>query len=267
VLLFEHPTLAVGPWLNALDLARAFGDTRAEIDVVCHSRGSLVVRWWLEVLSRHLLQRARVVYCGGPLMGTGLASPYRLRSALKLLTNFAAALDKASGLAALAVPLFAVVQGLMALVASATSVVARTPVADAVVAMVPGLAAMSRFGPDGKEFISGNYELEKLGFGLAQAPANYFAVTSNFESPAVGWRFWEAFRDVKTRIADAATDVLFSGENDLVVDTASMTRIGVDAVIQDATRRLDFGTNAQVHHLNYFSQPQTAAFIRGAFGL
>lgn len=266
VLLFEHPTLAVGPVLNALDLARAFAGSRAQVDIVCHSRGGLVVRWWLEVLSRHLLERSRVVFVGSPLMGTGLASPYRLRAALKLLTNLAGALQQGAGVAALALPLFTVVQGLMTLVASASSVAASTPLADATVAMVPGLAAMSRYGPDGGESIAGNYELEKLGFGWNEVPAGYHAVTSNFESSEIGWRFWQAFRGVKERLADAATDALFAGDNDLVVDTASMTRIGLDALLQDPQRRLDYGTNAVVHHLNYFSQPQTAGFIRTAFG-
>ncbi|MES1264669.1 MAG: hypothetical protein ABUU24_03340, partial [Variovorax sp.] len=39
VLLFEHPTLAVGPLLNALDLARAFIGSTAQVDIICHSRG------------------------------------------------------------------------------------------------------------------------------------------------------------------------------------------------------------------------------------
>lgn len=273
VLLFEHPTLAVGPMLNALDLARAFGSTNAQLDVVCHSRGGLVARWWLEVLSPHLASRSRVVFVGSPLMGTGLASPYRLRTALKMLTNFAVALEQASALAALAMPLFAVVQGLMTLVASSTALLAKTPIADGAVAMVPGLAAMSRYGPDGPErpggrrdSILGNYELEKLSFGWAQAPNSYFAVTSNFESAAIGWNFWHAFRGIKERVADAATDALFSGDNDLVVDTDSMTRIAVAAQIQDPARKLEFGTNAVVHHLNYFSQAKTAAFIRQSLG-
>jgi len=50
VLVFEHPTLAVGPALNAIDLARAFAGSRAQVDVVAHSRGGLVARWWLELL-------------------------------------------------------------------------------------------------------------------------------------------------------------------------------------------------------------------------
>lgn len=264
VMVFEHPTLAVGPWLNALDLCRAFGDTAAQIDVVCHSRGGLVVRWWLEVMSRALLPQARVVFFGAPLMGTGLASPYRLRTALKLFTNLAQALQQAAGLASLAVPLFTVAQGLMTLLASASGVLARSPVADATVALVPGLASMARYGMDGQQFILGNAELEKLGWGLTAAPPNYFAVTSNFETEDLGWRFWRAFRHPKERLADGVASALFSGDNDLVVDTESMTRLGLDAHITDPARRLDFGTNARVHHLNYFSQPESLKFIREA---
>ena len=262
VLVYEHPTLQVGPWINALDLARAFAGTQAQVDVVCHSRGGLVTRWWLEVFQRELMARARVVFVASPLMGTGLASPYRLRTALKLLANYSAAVSQVSGLAGLALPMFKVVEGLAALLASGTGLLARAPIADAAVAMVPGLAAMSRYGPDGVDFIKGNVELEKLSFGWTAPPPGYFAVTSNFESKAIGWRFWEAFRSPVQRIADAGTDVLFSGSNDFVVDTESMTRVGVGADIVDPAHKLDFGTNDRVHHVNYFLQPETVHFIR-----
>lgn len=266
VLVFEHPTLQVGPWINALDLARAFAGTQAQVDVVCHSRGGLVTRWWLEVLQRERLAHSRVVFVASPLMGTGLASPYRLRAALKLLANYAAAVGTVSGLAALAVPMFKVVEGLAALLASGTELLARTPVADATIAMVPGLAAMSRYGPDGGEFIRGNVELEKLAFGHLSAPPGYGAVTSDFESAATGWQFWQAFRRPAEHLADAGADMLFSGANDLVVDTTSMTLLGGDARIVGPQRRLDFGTNDRVHHLNYFLQPETVAFIRRSLG-
>src|SRR5271169_5564573 len=48
VLAFDHATLALSPVLNAMDLARIFVDCKADIDVICHSRGGLVTRWWLE---------------------------------------------------------------------------------------------------------------------------------------------------------------------------------------------------------------------------
>ncbi len=262
VLLYEHPTMQVAPWINALDLARAFAGSQAQVDVVCHSRGGLVTRWWLEVFQREMLSQARVVFVASPLMGTGLASPYRLRTALKLMTNYATAVGNVASLAALALPVFTVMQGLATLVGSATELLARSPLADAAVAMVPGLAAMSRYGPDNGNFIQGNVELEKLSFGWQTPPPGYFAVTSNFETESVGWQFWKVFRDARLRLADAGTDALFSGANDLVVDTASMTNISVDAAITNARRRHDYGTNAVVHHLNYFSQPDTVAFIR-----
>ncbi len=262
VLVYEHPTLQVGPWINAIDLARAFAGTQAHVDVLCHSRGGLVTRWWLEAFQRELLGRARVVFVASPLMGTGLASPYRLRTALKLLANYSSALSQVAGLAGMALPMFKVVEGLAALLASGTGLLARAPLADTAVAMVPGLAAMSRYGPDGVDFIKGNVELEKLSFGWTSPPPGYFAVTSNFESQAIGWRFWEAFRGPAQRIADAGTDALFSGGNDFVVDTESMTRIGVGADIVKPAQKLDFGANDRVHHVNYFQQPQTIEFIR-----
>jgi len=266
IMLFEHPTLAVSPFLNALDLARAFAGSQARVDIVAHSRGGRVVRWWLEVLDRSLGQRARVVFFGSPLMGTGLASPYRLRAALKLLTNVAVAAQGTAQIAALAVPLFTVVQGLMTLLASGTKLLASTPLADAAVALVPGLAAMSRFGPDASTFLQGNHELSKLGFGLPAAPAGYHCVMSNFEPSDEGWKFWRLFRNAKERVGDLAADVIFAGENDLVVDTPSMTSFSPTVTLADPARRLDFRTSTTVHHLNYFHQPESAAFVRQVFG-
>lgn len=39
VFTFDHPTLAVGPLFNAVDLARALADSTVKIDIVSHSRG------------------------------------------------------------------------------------------------------------------------------------------------------------------------------------------------------------------------------------
>ena len=169
-------------------------------------------------------------------------------------------------LASLAVPLFTVVQGLMTLLASGTRVLASTPLPDAAVALVPGLAAMSRYGPDASAFVQGNHELGKLGFGLPAAPAGYHAVLSNFEPTDEGWKFWRLFRNAKERVGDVAADVIFAGENDLVVDTPSMTSLNPTVQLVDPARRLDFHASATVHHLNYFHQPESAAFVRKVFG-
>jgi hypothetical protein len=92
-------------------------------------------------------------------------------------------------------------------------------------------------------------------------------VTSNFEPDAIGWQFWRAFREAKTRASDLVADVLFAGENDLVVDTPSMTRLSPSVDLIDPARRLDFKTNPTVHHLNYFHQPASADFVRSVFGM
>jgi hypothetical protein len=46
VLTFDHPTLSVGPALNAMDLAHALRPLNpSQIDIICHGRGGLVARW------------------------------------------------------------------------------------------------------------------------------------------------------------------------------------------------------------------------------
>ena len=54
VLFFEHPTLSVSPVINALELGRALAGSSGQIDVIAHSRGGLVVRWWLEAFGSSL---------------------------------------------------------------------------------------------------------------------------------------------------------------------------------------------------------------------
>jgi hypothetical protein len=258
VLAFEHPTLSVSPFLNALDLARAFANTAAKIDVVCHSRGGLVTRWWLEALNANSRLSAHVVFVASPLWGTSLAAPDRLRRALNLLTNVVDATRTAADMAALAVPLLGVISGLMRLVGSASRAIAGTPVVDAAVAMIPGLVAQSR--------MENNFERQRLGIGLRKVPLTYAAVRSNFEPKAPGWHFWEYFVRPGQRIADAGADAVFVGPNDLVVDTVSMTELSEKLAISGSKCICDFGTSATVHHLNYFSQKETVGFLARQFG-
>ncbi|HEY8881048.1 MAG TPA: hypothetical protein VIN03_25980, partial [Roseateles sp.] len=49
VLAFDHPTLSVAPWLNALALRDALAGCPAELDFVGHSRGGLVISWLLRM--------------------------------------------------------------------------------------------------------------------------------------------------------------------------------------------------------------------------
>ena len=250
VLAFDHPTLSVPPLLNALDLARAFAGSRARVDVVAHSRGGIVARWWLEALRGEDAPTARAVLVGSPLAGTSLAAPPRLRAALDLLTNIGRALTLATSTAAMAFPFLSVAAGLVRVLMSISRLGARTPLLDAGVALVPGLLGQSRVG--------NNAELVRLR-RLARPGVRYFAVRSRFESDAQGWGFWRRFVSV-TGLAEMGTSAVFDGPSDLVVDTASMADLSDGREIEDVH---DFGPADGVHHTAYFRRPETLDFLAG----
>ncbi len=273
VLVFNHPTLSVSPILNAAELAQYFRGSNASVDVICHSRGGLVARWWLEVLDHSDAARGRVVFAGPPLAGTGLAAPARLQGALNLLTNISrtlTAVAKTSGLVfPAAAPIGEAAGVLFGLFGKLTALAARTPFLDAGVAMIPGLAAQSLEGANG--------EILRLRESFAALDAkrrldrylrNYYFLKSNFEPQDPGWRFWQYFRG--QQLAARAADVVFEGPNDLVVDTQSMINLADDVRDDsiDAGRVEAFGgTSATVHHLNYFQQPEALRLIAKALEL
>ena len=88
---FEHATLSVSPVINALELGRAFAGSTGQIHTIAHSRGGLIVRWWLEAFGSSLQlggrSPVRVVFAGSPLHGTSLAAPDKLQSAMSLISN------------------------------------------------------------------------------------------------------------------------------------------------------------------------------------
>lgn len=255
VLAYDHATLSVSPILNGLELARAFAGSQAQIDVVCHSRGGLVVRWWLEVLDWSRRARTRVVFVGSPLYGSSLAAPNRLRGAMDMLTNAAFAIGDPGQIAAIALPWVGAIGGILRVLAAATGAVSKTPVLDAALAMIPGLAAQAR--------TDNNFELQGLAGNITAVPPSYHFVLSNFQPVAADqrWKFWTYFTRIGAVAADIGADVVFTGNNDLAVDTASMTQLSNTLSADPGDRLLDFGTSTTVHHLNYFDQPDTFAFI------
>jgi hypothetical protein len=255
VLAYEHATLSVSPILNALELKRAFAGSRAKVDVVCHSRGGLVVRWWLEVLDTERLRDARVVFVGAPLHGTSLAAPNRLRHALDMLTNAAFALGSGGLVLAAAIPWLSAVGGILRVFAAGTGAVSKTPLVDATLAMIPGLAGQAR--------TNNNFELEGLAAGSARVPSGYRFVVSNYQPVDRGdrWKFWTYYTQLGAAAADALADFVFNCENDLAVDTSSMTQLAGTLSATDKDQICDFGLSRTVHHLNYFDQPKMYAFI------
>ena len=257
VLFFDHPTLAVSPVMNALELGRAMAGTTGSIDVIAHSRGGLVVRWWLEAFGGSLKMTApgvRAILAGSPLFGTSLAAPDKIQHALSLLSNIGTLAEGVLKLTGAANPFLWVAGKLVEVVVSVTGTLARTPIVDGLTALVPGLAGQSR--------VSNNYELSRLRLGPCAIDPNYFAIVSNFETKDPRWRFWENFR--KDRAMDLATDVIFPKENDLVVDTDSMTDFGVPK-LKLAGAACDFGTSASVWHCSYFREPKAIKYIADTF--
>lgn len=257
ILLFNHPTLAVPAWLNASELARCFDGCAAKIDVICHSRGGLVVRWWLDVL-RPGRADTRVVYVAVPLAGTGLASPPRLTETLNYLANFAGFLgtitDKVGDYAGWAKIFFSVGAGLMQIVSTLIRGAAAIGVADAAVHLIPGFLSMAR--------MSNNSEIKHLR-RLSLPTAGRFAIKSNYDLAKPGLKLWRYMTEAKKRLENYGTDVLFAADNDLVVDTGSMDDLQQELRIP-STQVYDFKTS-QVHHCAYFAQVQTYEFMRRAF--
>jgi len=247
VLAFDHYTVSRSPILNALELARKFASSAASLDIICHSRGGLVTRWFCEVLDKVPNRTRRAVLVGSPIAGTSLAAPDKLRATLNLFTNLGAALGEGLSL----VPFLSAAGAVMKLAFSVAGAATKVPLIDAGVAMIPGLCAQSR--------ILNNNELAALLWPPKELP-RYFAVTSTFRPAAVGWEFWKVFCDW-TQVASAAEDRIFSGANDLVVDTVSMTEnIQVE-------NTLAFGDADHVYHTIYFREPRAIHFIRQCLGV
>jgi hypothetical protein len=259
VVFFEHATLAVSPIVNALELGRFFANATGKIDVIAHSRGGLVVRWWLEAFGKSLSNQpatpVRAVLVGSPLNGTSLAAPDKLKNVLNLLTNIGSFAETTLKLAGSANPFLWVGGKLVEVVVSVTGTLANTPLVDGLVALVPGLSGQAK--------VTNNHEINRLRLGPCAVDPLYYAVQSNFETE-VGWKFWKYFK--KDVIADSATNWIFQGPNDLVVDTSSMVDLGDDDFkLKLAADPRDFKTNDKVWHCNYFRQPETIGYITTKF--
>jgi hypothetical protein len=256
---FEHATLAVSPVINALELGRFMAGSSGQIDVIAHSRGGLIVRWWLEAFGKSLDLSpdtpVRVVFAGSPLHGTSLAAPDKLQHAMSLFSNIGTFAAGTMKLAGAANPFLWVASSLIEVIVSVTGALANTVLLDALVALIPGLSGQSR--------VENNHELNLLRLGPCAVSPMYYVVKSNFETDNPGWMFWQNFR--QDRMKDLAADIVFPGANDLVVDTLSMTELGeldFPLKVQDVC---DFKTSNTVWHCNYFRQQETVTFITTKF--
>lgn len=257
VLAFDHPTLSVAPWLNALALRDALATCPAELDFVGHSRGGLVISWLLRMAPELRARQALLV--GAPLAGTSLAAPDKLRQALDTLASFADAVAEAASKAGKVAPpglqpLALGVSGLACVLGKVLELGARTPLADAAVGLVPGLLAMGRVG--------NNLELAQL-YPLPTG-AEVRAIGGSFMPSEVNeplWKVWKRVTHLKGQAMYYGADLIFDQPNDLVVDSAAMNRLG-DLTLA-APHWEDLGVSAETHHTNYFQDLRVLSWLDG----
>lgn len=246
VLAFDHPTLSVGPWLNALALRDALAPCPAEFDFVGHSRGGLVIAWLLRLAPGLRARQALAV--GAPLGGTSLAAPDKLRVALDTLASYADAVAETAAQARKVAPpgldtLALGVGGLACVLGKLLQLGARTPLADAAVGLVPGLLAMGR--------VDNNLELDQL--WPLPGGTDLRAIGGSFQPQGSGtplWQLWQRLGQLKGQAMARGAGLIFNQPNDLVVDTAAMNQLG--AQVLAAPQWEDLGVSAETHHCNYF---------------
>jgi hypothetical protein len=252
VLGFDHKTLTATPSENASALVAALQalgiPQNSSIDAVVHSRGGLVYRVAEHLLTdkRPDIRLGKAIFVGCTNAGTHLAEPENWATMIDLYTNAIMAGVRAvsflSGGAALS-----------PIVSQGIKTVGRFVQAFSEVAIderrVPGLAAMRPTSDLVRELNGGTGPLDRL--------AAYYAITSNFVARVAPDR--GVTKEFAEFVADRVTNRLFRLDNDLVVDTASMTSFGTRAsrLADDAT--FAFGNTDDVFHTTYFATDIVAA--------
>ena len=255
---FDHPTLSEDPLQNARDLLqrlRQSPEIAVEFDVVSYSRGGLVLRSLTELLLPHDEYQTRfgsVIFIAVTNAGTQLALSANWHRLADLYVNLA--VGAAQGLAILApgnplpIILPEMMQGLSALV----KYLSHHAIDENA---VPGLGAMS----PGSAFI---HQLDDIQAPIpALQEVKYYAITSEFQAHLWGAGDPEPLpRRLLEWLADGFLDQLMGEDNDLVVNTKSMTEI-YHEMPQQLEQKYEFGPTSRVYHLNYFVQPEVTGHL------
>lgn len=247
---FDHRTLSVDPERNARDLLALLEphDGELVLDVITHSRGGLVTRSFVEaVLPGSGLRTSvdSIVFVAATNGGTHLADPQRWHDLVDLYTNLVLATAAGLSLVPGGAPFAAMVSGVVTGVGAVVKYLVSYAAGDD---GVPGLAAMTPDGP----FVTTLNEVQP---GQPGPGTDWHVVTSDFHVSLFDDHHNppEFPRELAVKLAEGFVDGIFRGRNDLVVDTDSMSAIGLPAggYVRDT---LALGTNDVVHHVNYFSQ-------------
>jgi hypothetical protein len=258
VLGFDHKTLGESVERNAERMAEALDalPAGAQVDAVAYSRGGLVLRVLFDELlasRRPDIVLGRAIFVGCTNAGTHLASPANWEALADLYTNLIMA--GARLVTALAgAPLDPFVRLGIKTLGEFVQLLAQVAVGER---RVPGLASME---PDGDTV---RRLADRVPGPIAVA---YHAITSDFEpkfEPSKGLT-----RELAQALLDRVTDDLWQNEdNDLVVDTASMTAFGARDGWLTPAHTYAFGSGERVYHTVYFTAPETCAQVLEWLGL
>lgn len=238
VFAFDHFSLSKTPEDNARELLAAMPEGLGPFDVITHSRGGLVLRNLVERSAqfgasarRFRLGHAVLVAC--PNAGTPLATPARWQETVGWFAN------------------------LLELFPDNPFTTAAGFVSEAIVWLASRLSADIR----------GLHAMDMRGGPITELqrppgpPAGAYSVlAANYEPDG----------NVALRLADLGLDAFFASANDLVVPTEGGWRVDTGSPPGvDAARIGCFGpggnvasaARAGVHHVNFFSQPETVEFL------
>jgi hypothetical protein len=259
VLGFNHKTLSQDPAVNAKALLEAllewdFGAEPPEIDIITHSRGGLVVRTLLEVLAPGSALKAhfgKAILVATTNNGTRLAEEANWSRLADLYTTLAVAAGRALSLVPQAKLAATILQEAVTSVGALVKEIATTGLDEK---RVPGLAAMR---PD-QAFVN---DLNRTQSGqLGPADSIYRVIDSSYAPSPAG-----DLSDLPARFVDLVKEkvvaqLMGTDENDLVVDTRSMTAIDTSAgdFVRD---RVEFPHNPDIYHTNYFTRPEVVTAL------
>ena len=255
VLGFDHKTLAEDAETNAealMDVLAGLPESTV-IDAVAFSRGGLVFRILVEELlpiRRPDIVLRRAIFVGCTNAGTHLAHPANWEALADLYTNVLMAGARLVTFMTGGSVLDPFVRLGIKTLGEFVQMLPQVGVTDR---RVPGLASMDPDGPT----------VGRLNGAAARPgpPAQYYAITSDFAAtfdPAKGLS-----RELCQLLLDRVTNDLWQGaQNDLVVDTASMTSFGSRAKQLAADATFPFGSGERIYHIVYFAAAETAARLR-----
>lgn len=246
---FDHKTLVEDVETNAKALAAALDrlPNGTIVDSIAFSRGGLVWR----VLAQELFARDRgdiifrnTVFVGCTNAGTHLAEPDNWDDLIDFYTNVVMAGARAVGAITGSPLLSPLINLAIKTLGEFMQMLAQVAIEER---RVPGLSSME---PDGETVLRLNKSPN------TERVRTYRAITANFE-PGQFKTGNGMSKALAAFLADRLTDRLFQGgQNDLVVDTASMTSFGQGVQVSGDSVSVYTDQDA-IYHTVYFAQSRT----------